>query len=470
MSFENPKAQFVVLAILCAMLLFIPLRRTGLAGYDDAFFAHQGKEMVLTGDWRTIHFNGEPSFAYPPLYIWLEASSFKVFGISDFAAKLPTALLGLGTIVLIYFLTLELTGQAWLSLLAMLVLTSTPFFLKNATHAMTDVPFTFLFALVIFLYLKGLQKPAFLALLGLPLGLALLMRSVIGLLAVGIIVTHAVLSKRYKLLWSPWLVLGLVLGLALPAIWYISEYELHGIAAIESHVRFVGSKINVGETSNNWLTLLNYPGSLLKYYWPWLPFLLAGLVLQVRAMIAGKDAVASLLVVWVLLVLIPFSIIQTRYPRYIMPVYPAFSILSAIALERLIPKARRELFFKCACAIGCLAICFTILVPPKARADDIRALAAIADSNCPPGQRILFYTYEDGRADYQWQFLWYGRSYTELASDLNSLASDLKQNKRATVIVDKQSYERLRLEIPAEITRHWSTLGESEKLVCFHSQ
>jgi len=94
MSFENPRGQFVVLVILAAMLLFIPLHRTGLAGYDDAFFAHQGKEIALTGDWWTIHFNGAPSFVYPPLYIWLEAASFKVFGIYDFAAKLPTALLG----------------------------------------------------------------------------------------------------------------------------------------------------------------------------------------------------------------------------------------------------------------------------------------------------------------------------------------------------------------------------------------
>ena len=469
MSFENPRGQFVVLVIFAAMLLFIPLHRTGLAGYDDAFFAHQGKEIALTGDWWTVHFNGAPSFVYPPLYIWLEAASFKVFGIYDFAAKLPTALLGLSTIVLIYFLTLELTGQAWLSLLAVLVLTSTQFFIKNATHAMTDVPFTFLFTLVIFFYLKGLRKPAFLALLGLPLGLALLMRSVIGLLAVGILVTHAVLTKRYKLLWSPWLVSGLILGLALPAIWYISQFELHGFAAVESHVRFIGSKIHVEQGSNHWLTLLNYPESLLKYYWPWLPFLLTGLVLQVRAMIREKDPVASLLVVWILFILIPFSMVQTRYPRYIMPVYPAFSIVSAIALERLIPQARRKIFFNSACAIGFLAICLTILIPPKARADDIRTLAPIADASCLPGERVLFYTYEDGRADYQWQFLWYGRSYTDLASDLNSLASQLKSNMSATVIVDKKSYEKLRHEIPAEITQHWSTLGETDKLVCFRS-
>ncbi len=262
------------------MLLFNSLHRSGLAGYDDAFFAHQGKEMVLTGDWWNIHCNGHLAFEYPPLYIWLEATSFRLFGINDFAAKFPTALCGLATILLVYFLTYELTGLIWLSLLAMLVLMSTQFFLKNATHAMSDVPFTFLFTLTIFLYLRGLQKPVYLALLGLPLGLAMLTRSVVSFLAVGIIVAHLILTKRYKSLWSPWLALGLLLALAFPSAWYGSQVHLHGSEVLAAHFHFVNSKIHVESASSNWTSVFNYPIALLKYYWPWLPFLLVGLALQ----------------------------------------------------------------------------------------------------------------------------------------------------------------------------------------------
>jgi len=142
-EFRSHRARFLILALLSALLLFPSLHRRGLAGYDDAVYAHEGKEMVRTGDWWNIRFNGNLNFEYPPLFLWLEAGSFKLFGVNDAAAKFPSALLGFGTIVLVYFLTLELTGQRWLSLLAMLVLTSTQFFLKNAAHAMTDVPFTF---------------------------------------------------------------------------------------------------------------------------------------------------------------------------------------------------------------------------------------------------------------------------------------------------------------------------------------
>jgi 4-amino-4-deoxy-L-arabinose transferase-like glycosyltransferase len=461
------KKQLLILTVLTVLLIFPGLRRKGLAGYDDAFHAHEGREMVTSGDWSNIRFNGKITFDYLPMFCWMEATSFKVLGINDFAAKFPAALLGLGTIVLLYFVTLELTGQAWLSLLAMIVLMSTQFFLKVATHAMTDVPFTFFFSLAIFLYLKGLKKPAHLALLGLPIGLGMLTRSVIGLLPLGVILVHLFLSKRYKLLFSPWLALGVVLALSLPSAWLAVQVHQHGATALASHLEFVQGKLRPGEGATQRSTLLNYPIAILKYYWPWLPFLLAGLVQATRATISRRDEVATLLIVWVLVVLVPFSLAQTRYPRYILSAFPAFSILSAMALDRWIPEGRRVLFFKGACVAGCLAVIFTIMFPPKQRAADILTLAPVADANSRPGERILFYTYEDRRDDFQWQYLWYGHRYTELAPTLKALALRLTQEKSATGIVDTTSYQQLLEQLPPEMSRQMKILARSENLVCF---
>jgi 4-amino-4-deoxy-L-arabinose transferase-like glycosyltransferase len=463
-SAENQIPRFLVLALLSAVLLFVSLRGRGLAGYDDSYFAHEAKEMVRTGDWWSVHFNGEPVLAHPPLFPWLVASSFKLFGMSDVAAKLPSALLGLGTILLTYFLTLELTGQAWLSLFAMLALASTQFFIKIATHAMTDVPFTFLFTMAIFFYVKGLTKSEFLTFLGLPLGLALLTRSVVGLLALGIILAHLVLTKRFRALRSPWLICGVALALALPSVWYASQYQLHGAAFLASHAEFLNSKIQVAPGAGRWTTIFNYPLALLKYYWPWLPFLVVGFVIEVRAALREKDQTAMLLIVWVLAVIIPFSFAATRYPRYILPVFPAFSILSAIALNRWLAGPRKRIFFSLACAIGCLAICLTLLFPPKARADDITRIAPVVEANSSPNQRILIYTYEDGRTDYLYQYLWYGSRYAQLPSSLNDLAATLLRSETATVIIDKESYKRL---LPLMAGKAPKMLGQSENLICF---
>jgi 4-amino-4-deoxy-L-arabinose transferase-like glycosyltransferase len=451
---------FFALTFVAALLLFVSQHRQGIAGYDDAVYAHEGKEMLRTGDWWNVRFNGQLNFEYPPLFLWLEAGSFKLFGVNDSAAKFPSALLGFGTIIAVYFLTLELTGQTWLSLLAMLVLASTQFFLKNATHAMTDVPFTFFFTLTIFVYVKGLKNRLYLFFLGVPLALALLTRSVIGLLAVGVLIVHAMLTQRLKVLVSPWLLSGLFLGVAVPLGWYLSQYHLHGPEVFTSHLRFVASKIYVASGTKS--SLLNYPLALLKYYWPWLPFMIAGFYMEVRALLRRKDETAALLIAWVILVLVPFSFVQTRYPRYIMPVFPAFSILAAIALDRFISPPRRKAFLSIACLIGCVAIAATVFFPPKARALDMRALVPIAEANSSPTQRVVIYSYEDGRTDYLNQFLWYSTRYATLAPRLSDLPAMLAQNKNEIAVLDKSSYETLRGEIDQRAT----ILGRSENFVC----
>jgi 4-amino-4-deoxy-L-arabinose transferase-like glycosyltransferase len=461
---EKKTVSFLMVMLIAALLLLPAVRGRGLAGYDDAYWAHEAKEMVRSGDWWSVRFNGNFTMDHPPLFPWLEACSFKLFGIHDWSAKLPSALSGLATIALLYFLTLELGGDSWLCLLATLVLASTQFFLKNATHAMTDVTFTFFFTLTIFFYLKGLQRNVYLTLMGLPLAAAVLTRSIVGFLALGIVMVHLVLTRRYKTLFSPWLAGGVALGVALSGGWYWSQYRLHGADLLLSHFRFVYSVAQTNYGSPSRLPISNYLLALLKYYWPWLPFLIAGLVKQARAAIKEGDSNAQLLLTWMVIVIVPFSFAQTKMPRYMMPVLPAFSIVSATCLCSVIPATRRRSFFYAACAVGGVAICASFLVPPKARADDVVKLAPLAEANSSPDQRILIYTYEDGRSDYLCQFIWYSNRYAQLASSVNDLAARLLHSENATVIVDKQSYQKLLPLIPGRTTH---IVGESENLICF---
>jgi hypothetical protein len=88
----------------------------------------------------------------------------------------------------------------------------------------------------------------------------------------------------------------------------------------------------------------------------------------------------------------------------------------------------------------------------------------VAVANTPADQRVLIYTYEDGREDYLFQFLWYTDRYVQLPANLNDLAATLLRTERATVIIDKQSYQNL-LPLISGKTPH--LLGESARLVCF---
>ncbi|NOT61379.1 MAG: phospholipid carrier-dependent glycosyltransferase, partial [Acidobacteria bacterium] len=129
-SWRQPAFRFGALFTLAALLLFANLHRGDLAGYDDAVYAHEGKQMLARGDWLNVWLNGQLDFDKPPLFIWLEAASFWLLGVNDFAAKFPAALLGLATMALLYHFARQLTANVWLPAWAMLVLATTQYFVK----------------------------------------------------------------------------------------------------------------------------------------------------------------------------------------------------------------------------------------------------------------------------------------------------------------------------------------------------
>jgi 4-amino-4-deoxy-L-arabinose transferase-like glycosyltransferase len=433
-------SRFLVVAALASALLFPNLNRGGLSGYDDALYAHEGREMLETGDWWTVHFNGAPNFEYPPVFLWLEAASIKAFGVNDYAAKLPSALAGLGTILILYFLVLELTrDDEWLATLAMFVLTSTQLFMKYATHAMTDVPFTFFVTLALYLYVKGLRQRWYFALAGIAVAAAILTRSVIGVFPLGVMAAHLLFTKRYRLMLSLQFVAMWVIALGLPLVWF-------GFPPRPEHMAFVAGKLAGG---SNWL---EYGWTMLRFYWPWLPLLLVGVVVEVRAR-------KLLPLIWCVCLVVPLSVATTKYARYLIPAFPAMAIITATGVDRLLHVVRRAAAFWTGCAVLSLVAAFTVVFPAKERGVDMRTLAPVAMRNTQPSDRILLYTMGEPGYDTQNQLLWYSGRYTRLITDIGALA----QERNATVIIDKTSLQRLESALPAARVR---LLAESEKFVC----
>src|SRR5579863_1431979 len=146
----NTRLRFLLLGLAAAILFLGAIRKGDLAGYDDAMYSLEAKGIVRTGDWLTPESRGAPALEHPPLFVWTQAAFLTAFGISDPVAKLPSALCAVGTILLVYWLALRLLESDTLAAsLAMFVMSGTPYFIKYAGHAMTDVPTTFLFVCAI---------------------------------------------------------------------------------------------------------------------------------------------------------------------------------------------------------------------------------------------------------------------------------------------------------------------------------
>lgn len=104
-------ADVFVLAACLAVMLW-KLGAYGLYEPHEGHFAGVGREMLLSGDWITPHLNGSPYLNKPPLMYWLVALSNKLFGVNEWASRLPGALFGWATVVTVWAWCSRLWGRA----------------------------------------------------------------------------------------------------------------------------------------------------------------------------------------------------------------------------------------------------------------------------------------------------------------------------------------------------------------------
>jgi 4-amino-4-deoxy-L-arabinose transferase-like glycosyltransferase len=107
---------------LALLLLFYRLGDGSLHDWDESIYAQVAKEMVLSNSWMTLSWNGTPFFHKPPLYFWLTALTYKLIGVSEFAARLWPAIFGFGVVVLTFVLGVRLRSWVVGAIAALLLL------------------------------------------------------------------------------------------------------------------------------------------------------------------------------------------------------------------------------------------------------------------------------------------------------------------------------------------------------------
>ncbi len=92
-----------IIIALGAMILFIPfLGSVHLFDWDEINFAECAREMIVTHDYFSVKINFHPFWEKPPLFIWMQALSMNIFGVNEFAARLPDAICGVCTLLVLF--------------------------------------------------------------------------------------------------------------------------------------------------------------------------------------------------------------------------------------------------------------------------------------------------------------------------------------------------------------------------------
>ena len=139
----------VAVIILAALLLrLISLGLYPLMDTSEARYGEMVRLMVETNDWITPYFDYDvPFWGKPPLFIWLSALSFKVFGINEFAARFPSLLTSIGTLWLCWKLASYQLGPR-VARLTVLILTTSAMFLVLSGALLADPVMVFSITLV----------------------------------------------------------------------------------------------------------------------------------------------------------------------------------------------------------------------------------------------------------------------------------------------------------------------------------
>jgi 4-amino-4-deoxy-L-arabinose transferase-like glycosyltransferase len=444
------RSSFLLL-VLASVILFMGAIRSGdLPGYDDALYSTEAKNILQTGDWLNPTIRGAPALEHPPLFVWTQVLFFSIFGISDAAAKAPSALCAVCTVLLVYWLTRRLLHDSLAASLAMFVMLATPYFIKYANHAMTDVPAAFLFLCAMCAWSLTDRNPRWCLAAGAFTAMTLMTRGLIGF-ALPVIFAFDVRAARRSLP-ARYLAVALVIAILPLTAWYAHSSLSHPDFAA-AHSGFLQTTV-YGSLNPPWRRytgIFEYAFMLLKSYWPWLPAMVAGFVLVIR----GRRRELYLLLGWVVVVFLLCAAARSRVLRYMLPAYPAFSILSAVAISQLTPRRFLDHAMKwIPPAAVFAAIAIVVSVKPSRHAAEILPIARAA--SLPRGQKIILYDEGQPRFDEANQLEWYGDCVPQMLLTAADLDRALKPG---AFVVDTPTYENKLKQIPHDV------IAQSDRLI-----
>jgi 4-amino-4-deoxy-L-arabinose transferase-like glycosyltransferase len=337
--------ELLIVASVCAFLFFYGLGNFGLVGADEPRYAQIAREMLERHDFISPKLNGEPWLEKPVLYYWLGMAAFRVFGVTDAAARAPSAALALAMVLAIYFYMRRFRRGSQLD--AALIAASCAGVFAFSRGASTDMPLTASFTIAMlgwYLWYES-QRKKWLAGFFFFLGLATLAKGPVAPFLAGLIVLAFCALRRdikgaLRTLWLPGVLLYLVVVLPWFVAVQIKNPEFLYVFILEHNLARFGSNM-FHHRQPFWYYLPVFMLALA----PWTLFAIAALIDGIKSSFRSwsvlsaeeadtEDRFAEFLVLWTLLPVLFFSLSQSKLPGYILPSIPPCAILTADFLLR----------------------------------------------------------------------------------------------------------------------------------------
>ena len=332
------------------MLFMYGINSYPLIDVDETRYVSMAKEMLERKSWYTLYFNNNYFFEKPPLYFWVIALSFKIFGsISEFTARFFISLIALFGVYATYLFVKKAVSNR-LAIISSAIFSTSLFYLLLSHVAMLDIILTVFIMCSIFsgyvtLFVKDKNKKYFWWLAYLFSGLAVMTKGIPGVAipAMSLFFGFLALGKAKELFKPLHIIPGVIIFFAIILPWHWLMLKMHGSLFLKEYIikhhiaRFVNSQ-DLGRKQPFWF----YIPILFAAIFPW-SFVLISYILKSFKGFAKKvkrrfkhnffiersnfDIITILMWAYIFVTFFFYSFASTKLPTYMLPIIAPFAIL-----------------------------------------------------------------------------------------------------------------------------------------------
>jgi 4-amino-4-deoxy-L-arabinose transferase-like glycosyltransferase len=369
---KNVRISFLL--ALTAALLFIPfLGGVHLFDWDEINFAESAREMIKSGDYLTVQIDFSPFWEKPPLFIWMQVLSMKIFGINEFAARFPNAICGIITLLVLFNIGRKIYnerfgiiwaichGGAWLPFVYFKSGIIDPWFNLFIFIGITFF-IDYLTALKEQIHTKNLLRPLLYS--SASLGLAVLTKGPVAILifALVFVVFYIIVRAKLKLIFTHVLIFIGTLCLV-GGFWFILQV-LNGHASVV--MDFIHYQVKLFTTKD-----AGHGGFLLYHFVVILIGVFPTSILAIPMLIKKNkgNIVQNLYTLWMQIlfwvVILLFSIVKTKIIHYSSLCYFPLSFLAALYINGLIENKQglKKAIIIAIIGIGILIAAIVAVIP-----------------------------------------------------------------------------------------------------------
>ncbi|MBI2601087.1 glycosyltransferase family 39 protein [Candidatus Daviesbacteria bacterium] len=303
--------------ILSLPLFFYKLGQSSLVSWDEAWYADISQNILIRGDLFNLVFNSRPFVDQPPGGFWMTATTFNIFGLTEFSARLSSAVLGFLSLYVLYLLGRKLFNR-WVGFASSIALCSSFWFLNRARSGNLDIPLTFFFLLTLYLGLLASKNRNFFIPFSASLAFLYIVKSLLPFAILPALLIIFWKNKIYKL--KDYLIPALFV-FAFYGIWLILQL-INDVSLVQRHLFHSTRGASLGNDFLNSLRLFKtyLHNGIGKWFWP-------GMLGIVMGLSFIKEKRFLLLLVFFFSYATPFVFSQQLHIWHLIPLHPIVILL-----------------------------------------------------------------------------------------------------------------------------------------------